>query len=850
MLIRFIFWAFVDMPKRILIAAKNLLLIVNNEFSFTLNVRLLFTPLFGDYTIIGRLIGLVMRLCFIFSGIGFVLIILIVTIVLPIAWLLLPILIITFTKGYSLLILPGLFALWYSLARSIPLKRVGEVLDGEELQAFRPATKRFVGAAKKGSIRNLKVFFRNPDIAAVFTRAELDIDKFIEKINDLPFIDFSNIAKLAHDIAKTQNTRYVENEHLLIAILKTIPNIDSKLAAFSTNIATLENTIAWLATAREDSAKVYFWQEDYPITTMAGYGHGMTGVVTPKLDSISTDYTRLAQKRYFKRLVGREELVKKIANYLGGSNVNVLLIGEPGSGKTTIVKGLANAIIQGTNYKTLRNKRIVSLELGSILSGAKNTGDVAANLTAAMHDVKRSRDIILFIDEIHTLASGINNEENSISSIYAILEPHLASSEIQFIGATSIPNYRRYIEPNSSFARLFETIEIPEATETETLEILMHEANKLQRQYNIFITLPALQNIVRLSRRLIHERVFPDKALDILIRACNTAANSDKVVNSQTIAKEISALTHVPVENVTEDESKKLLGIEDELKRKVIGQDNAIKHVAAAIKRARAGIRDENKPIASFLFVGSTGVGKTETAKALSEIYFGDKKAMVRLDMSEYQTVESIEKLLGSNDGRSKGYLTEAVRTRPFTVLLLDEIEKAHPQILLLFLQVLDDGRLTDSSGKTIDFTNTIVIATSNAGTRVIQEVAGRNGKFEEMENAAMAVVREKFAPEFLNRFSAIIVFNPLTIENTKKIALLLLEKVRNVAKSKNIEASFSGQLIDEIVKRGYNPEWGARPMSRVVEDNVETYLAENLLSGEIKPGDTIELGTEVFENK
>ena len=312
--------------------------------------------------------------------------------------------------------------------------------------------------------------------------------------------------------------------------------------------------------------------------------------------------------------------------------------------------------------------------------------------------------------------------------------------------------------------------------------------------------------------------------------------------------KQIAKVTHIPSGIMTKDKSKKLLNIYNEMKKSVIGQDNAIDHIADALKRAGAGIRNGEKPIASFLFVGTTGVGKTETAKTLSGTYFGDRKTMIRLDMSEYQTQNSISRLIGNPNNNSTGILTEQVRDKPFSVILLDEIEKAHPHILLTFLQVLDDGRLTQSDGRVIDFTNTIIIATSNVGTKDIQVITQRNGTYEEIEKAAMVKVREKFAPEFLNRFNAIIVFNPLKINDIKRISLIMLNKVKLMVKEKNIDLSFSDELISELAERGYNPEWGARPMARTIEDNIETYLAEKLLMGEMKQGDVVKLGTEVFK--
>ena len=327
----------------------------------------------------------------------------------------------------------------------------------------------------------------------------------------------------------------------------------------------------------------------------------------------------------------------------------------------------------------------------------------------------------------------------------------------------------------------------------------------------------------------------------------SSISKNSKYVKADDIAKEISEVTHVPVSTMSDQETQKLLTIENDLKKRVIGQDEAINQIGSALKRARVGIRNENKPIASFLFVGTTGVGKTETAKALAKVYFGSEKTMIRLDMSEYQQLDSIDRLIGTPDGKSKGILTEAVRSAPFALVLMDEIEKAHSNILLTFLQVLDDGRLTDSTGRVIDFTSTIIIATSNVGTREIQSVVQQNGSFEKIKEVAMTGVREKFAPEFLNRFNGIIVYKPLSIESVKQICSLMLDSVKKLTAAKGIKLAYKLELVEELVKRGFNLEWGARPLARLIEDTVESYIAIKILSKEMKMGDEITLGLEVF---
>jgi ATP-dependent Clp protease ATP-binding subunit ClpC len=486
------------------------------------------------------------------------------------------------------------------------------------------------------------------------------------------------------------------------------------------------------------------------------------------------------------------------------------------------------------------------VESGALISGARSAGEISAKIKKIMEDVEGSRGIILFFDEIHNLVVAGSEEE---STIFSLLQPYVSSGEIQVIGATNLENYRRYIEPNGSFSQLFQIVEIGPTTNEATLTILEDAARRFERKYEVTISFLALQRTIELTEKLIHERVFPDKAIDILGRAVARVSKDTGYVISEVVAKVVSEITHVPVTAITETEADKLLNIEEKMKEHVIGQSEAITQIAKALKRGRVGIRSQDKPIASFLFVGTTGVGKTETAKTLARLYFGDEKVMIRLDMSEYQQQDSLNKLIGSPDGQMKGQLTEKVRSRPFSLILLDEIEKANSEVMLAFLQVLDDGRLTDSFGRVIDFTNTIIISTSNVGTRDIQDVSDKAGKFEEIQEVAMAAVKEHFAPEFLNRFSGIIVYRPLTIDNVRKIAHIMLEKVVKMADDKGIELTFKQEVITELVKRGFNPQWGARPLARVIENSVDTYLAEKILAREFKRGDKVELGLEVFQD-
>lgn len=838
---RLITWVTITTPKNILRTMFRILQMINNQMSFTLNIKLLFTPLFGDYTIVGRFTGFIFRIMNILIGTIVLCVLCGATIVLPLFWYVVPLILLE----KELIVLPlyalAIVGIWYLNTKNTPIHRIKDT-KGNRITSFRPEVIPYLNSSKIKVDELITKISKTKNIEQVLSRTELLNTDFIQKITKTDIVEKETLIRDSFENAKTLGNRYVEVEHIFLSIVQKTEKIETILSTYNSNVEVIAETIKWVVRLREIKDELFLWQDDYQMPPAGGTGRGMTGRVTPALDSISEDYTKQVKYGLIKPVVGREEEIKKLAELLTEEGANLLLIGDPGSGKTSIIKGIAYNIIVGTKHKSLNNKRVISLNIGKLLAGTKSSGEVAAKLTVAMEEIQGSRDIILFVDEMHELLKGDNN----LASVYSILEPYIHSPDVRFIGATSIQDYRRYIEPIGAFARLFQILEIKEASEKDTLDILKIQAEDLEPKHSVLITYPALRACIKLSEKLVHERVLPDKAIVILHGA--VAKNDGRIITTDIIAKEISDYTHVPVESINTDEAKKLLGMYEAMQKMVIGQNEALKQVSEALKRARVGIRNENKPIASFLFIGTTGVGKTQTAKALAKNFFGSKDTMIRLDMSEYQQLDSMNRLLGTPDGKMKGLLTDAVRTKPFSLVLLDEIEKAHQNILLTFLQVLDDGRLTDATGTTADFTNSIIIATSNVGTREIQDVFNKGGDFEQMKQQALVKVREKFAPEFLNRFNDIIVFHPLNMENIDKIAKLLLEDVKVLTKDKGIELTFKPELVKEIVKRGYSPEWGARPLAREIENVVENYLANKILKNEIKSGDIVELGTEICQ--
>lgn len=840
----FFVWYFVRAPKKIYIVSTRAIRLLNNELSLTLNLRLLFTPLYNDYTKLGRLLGFVYRVLKMFFGVWVLLLFIAALLSLILIWYLLPFLVIYYLKLWFFLFVLLVYVVKEFMRDDSGEFRVYELNGRSYEKAFRTSTLSLFDKLRESG-NDYSFLSTNKEIYAVLYRCELIGSDFFSKLNQaLPQLNKAQLSQNAYEYAEKYRVRYVEPEHLFLAILSQAQKIDIVLSTYKLELKHIESCVEWMVSIREDAAKAHFWQVDYDVPLIGGVDKGRTGRITPFLDAHSVDLTKEAQMGRVKKPVGKDDIIEQIIALLGASGQkNVMIIGEPGSGKTTVVRGLALQIIKGTPYESLKFKRIVSLDTGLVAAGTRSIGEVSTKINALMNEIEGSRDIILFIDEMHNFLMG---DDSTLSGVFSVLETYASSGKFQIIGATSSANFRKYIEPVSSFARLFDVVDVAEATPDVSLEILKDEALLLEKDYNIVISYPALVATVNYCKRLIHERVFPDKAVDVLRRTC-TSLKHKKFINAEDVAHQVSLLTHVPVSSINESESQKLLNIEDEMRKMVIGQDPAVIQIGAALKRARVGIRNENKPIASFLFVGTTGVGKTQTAKALAKSYFGDEKAMIRLDMSEYQQQDSINRLLGTPDGSMGGYLTDQVRSKPFSLILLDEIEKAHHNILLTFLQVLDEGRLTDSQGRTIDFTNAIIIATSNVGTRSIQQVAERDGHFDEMKAAAMHDVEDKFAPELLNRFNGIIVFKPLSRGDVRKIADLILDRVRKMADAKGIKVTFAPELIDELAHRGFDPQNGARPLTRVVEEFVETNLAERILRGDIAAGDEFLMGTEIF---
>jgi ATP-dependent Clp protease ATP-binding subunit ClpC len=712
--------------------------------------------------------------------------------------------------------------------------------------------------------------------------------------------------------AKKLKHKYVSPEHILLALLGQEEGMAyTILKSLNLNFTTVsEELLAFLSGNYEDKVS-----DKNAIDSKK--------VNTPMLDKYGRDLTALSKEEGLDPVIGRDSETQRLLEILCRRiKNNPCLIGEPGVGKTAVVEGLAQRIVEGNIPEILKGKRVVSLDLTSMIAGAKYRGEFEERLKKTMEEIIKDKNIIIFIDEIHTII-GAGGAEGAIDASN-ILKPALARGEIQCIGATTINEYRKYIEKDSALERRFQPINVGEPSKEETLEILKGLRDKYEAHHRVEITDEALEAAVNLSDRYITDRFMPDKAIDLIdegaakVRIQNLTAppdlkdleekidNIDKekeeairvqdferaaslrdreralrekldymkdnwdtqnsmktlVVDAENIASVVSSWTKIPIQKLTESESEKLLNLEDILHKRVVGQNEAVKSIARAVRRARVGIKDPNRPIGSFIFLGPTGVGKTELSKALAEAMFGDENSIIRIDMSEYMESHSVSRLIGSPPGyvghEEGGQLTEAVRRKPYSIVLLDEIEKANTEVFNILLQIMEDGRLTDSKGKVVDFKNTIVIMTSNVGAHQIKKqknigFSNNNdgddkNEYEKMKENILEELKHKFRPEFLNRIDDTIVFHKLSDDDLNKIIDLMFASIRKRLEGREIYLNFEDNSKKFLLNKGIDLDYGARPLRRLIIKEVEDRLSEEILQGNIRIGDKVEV--RELENK
>lgn len=694
-------------------------------------------------------------------------------------------------------------------------------------------------------------------------------------------------------------TGYVGTEHILLALIQEQDSVAVRI----------------LASLGVNGQKLY---ED--IMSMLGEETGTSGggdskgSATPTLDKYSRDFTKMASESKFDPIVGRDNEIERVIQILSRrTKNNPCLVGDPGVGKSAIVEGLAMEIYEGDVPSILKDKRIVSLDLSSMVAGSKYRGEFEERIKKVIDEVKQAGNVILFIDEIHTII-GAGGAEGAIDASN-ILKPSLARGEVQLIGATTIEEYRKYIEKDAALERRFQQVMVNEPNEEEAILMLRGLRDKYEAHHNVKITDDAIEAAVKMSSRYITDRYLPDKAIDLMDEAASkvrlktyTAPNDvkeleDKLdalekekeeaikteefekaakvkkeqaelkeklenarkewdekntktkqqVTEEEIAEVVSRWTGVPVQSIRQEESERLINLEKILHGRVIGQNEAVTAVAKAIRRGRVGLKDPKRPIGSFLFLGPTGVGKTELSKALAEALFSDEDAMIRIDMSEYMEKHTVSKLIGAPPGyvgyEEGGQLTEKIRRKPYSVVLFDEIEKASPDIFNVMLQILDDGHITDGQGRKVDFKNTVIIMTSNAGAKNIISPkklgftadTSDEKDYSSMKDTVMAEVKRTFKPEFINRIDDIIVFHPLNEEDVKEIVKLMSnEIIDRVKENMEIELDFTDEAVSLIAKNGFDPAYGARPLRRELQSKVEDRFAEEYLKNAIKKGDRV----------
>jgi len=659
----------------------------------------------------------------------------------------------------------------------------------------------------------------------------------------------------ALQVSRQLNSIVVEPEHILLAITTETECLAAKI---------IEQQGITLAQIRTSIIKEAGEKEVFTSGNRQG-GNGNAQKTT--LAQYGTNLTEKAKAGQLDPVIGREKEIERTLQILSRrTKNNPILLGEPGVGKTAIAEGIAQRLIQEDIPDFLKNKQVISLELGTLLAGTRLRGEFEERIKSIITEVIQSGNIILFIDEIHTII-GTGALGGSLDTAN-MFKPALARGQLQCIGATTFSEYRQHIEKDAALERRFQAVKVGEPTTAEALEIIYGLRKVYEDFHKIKFTEKALEAAVTLSDRYINDRFLPDKAIDLIDEAGSRAhlryslavkGQSDAVINPQSlvpvvnteeIAEIVAAWTDIPLKQLTQSETDSLVNLESHLHERIIGQNEAVKSVANAVRRSRVGLQSAKRPIASFIFAGPTGVGKTELAKALASFMFGSQDAMIRLDMSEYMESHTISKLIGSPPGfvgyGEGGQLTEAVRRKPYSVILLDEIEKAHPDVFNLFLQILDDGRLTDSQGRVINFQNTLIIMTSNLGSQVIEKGASSLGfdmsnstgeaDYNRLRNKVMDEFKQYFRPEFLNRLDEVIVFRQLNHDEVKQIADLLLAEVsRQIAEQRQISLEFTPAFRSLVVTEGYSPTYGARPLRRAIAARLEDSLAEAILRGQVQ---------------
>jgi ATP-dependent Clp protease ATP-binding subunit ClpC len=768
-------------------------------------------------------------------------------------------------------------------------------------------------------------------IAGKILRNKLNVDSIREIIKNTTGIGDSvpeyiaisprskYIIELARQYSSQMGVPYVGTEHILLGLIDEGEGIGAQIIKSVVNLNDIKTEVIEAINHGKGETGSAPGLESGPAQAQ--------GSATKTIDKYGTDLNKRAREGKLDPVIGREDVIERVIQILSRrTKNNPCLIGEPGVGKTAIAEGLAQEIIKGNVPETLRDKRVVTLDMAGMVAGAKYRGEFEERLKSAVEEIKVAGNIILFIDELHTII-GAGAAEGAIDASN-ILKPTLARGELQVVGATTLDEYKKHIEKDAALERRFQPVTVDEPSVDDTIKILKGLRDKYEAHHKVAITDDAIEAAAKLSHRYISDRFLPDKAIDLIDEAASrtrlksstapkylkemeekinelktekkTAINNqdfekaasfrdeekrlaeeldkqkklwaaknskDSKIGYEEIADVVAQWTGIPVKKLQGEESEKLLNMEEILHKRVVGQEQAVEALSKAIRRSRVGLKDPKKPIGSFIFLGPTGVGKTELSKALAESMFGDENAMIRVDMSEYMEKHSVSKLVGSPPGYvgfdEGGQLTEKIRRKPYSVILFDEIEKAHPDVFNILLQILDDGRLTDAKGRTVDFKNTVVIMTSNVGASTIkkQRTLGftssssneEKNEYDKMKENVLDELKKTFRPEFLNRIDEIIVFHSLNKEHIKHIVSLMIDGLSKRLEQMNIKIELDEKAKDLLAEEGFDPLYGARPLQREIRRKIEDKLSEELLKGTIKKSDTIKISAEdkelIFSN-
>ncbi len=812
----------------------NLMNLLEEDLAVGLMFKLLFVPLFHDSSFVGKGLSFCFRSIRIFMGLIAFALISLLLFLLALLWFAAPLgILIAFFFFKQLVLVFGVLLL------------VGVSLFIQHLLANQPKKVWYIKSLDQiweaTRLKKTKISFDSLTSTLEVQNLLKSLETSAEHFSVLKPQFSDQVLEMALKLAQQNQATEITADYFWLGFLKETPDLENFLLSLNLAWVDFEQAILLQEFKRNHWRKVMIWDEDFSVKHLRGVNRGWLGSPTPNLDKYGEDLTKIAAKQAVVDFTGREAVISNVVRILSQDHDrNVLLVGSPGVGKTTLVNYLAKLIIAGDAPESLATKRLVKLDTTKLLSSLSSEGDLASRLKDIFEEIGFAQNVILFIDEIHTLGIG---EAGQSMNLYSLMQPYLESDKFQFLASTEPQNYAQVIEKNGTFARIFHKVEIPIATPEETQQVLFKKAVDLASQKRIMVSFLAIKKILELSTRLIHDRVLPDSALTIL-NECEPLARNG-LISSETVKEVVGRNIKVPILEVDAAQKLVLLNLENIIHQKMIDQEEAVRAVADTLRRASTSLREQNRPIGSFLFVGPTGVGKTELAKVLSEVYFKNQDAFEHFDMSEFQTDQAVDRLLGT--ASTLGELTELIKNKPYCLLLLDEFEKANPRILTLFLQVLEEGRLTDFSGREIDFSNTIIIATSNAASLQIAQGLQSGHTVEQITPNVKDELLKILKVELVNRFDRVVIFKPLSEVDLEKIVQIKLTILQQQLKAQGYLVEFSSEIVAEIVKKGFDPVLGARPMRRLIQDSLEANLSKLILEGKLQKGVKLKLDNHLL---